>query len=56
LAALPFLVGGAMFLMNRDLAMPLFIDPRGRFMLGVAFVSLVTGLITMSIIVKRAVR
>jgi tight adherence protein B len=56
LAALPFVVGGAMYLMNRDLAMPLLIDPRGRFMLGVAFVSLVTGLTTMSILVKRAVR
>jgi tight adherence protein B len=56
LAALPFLVGGAMFVMNRDLIMTLFVDPRGRFMLGVAFLSLVTGMITMGVIVKRALR
>jgi Flp pilus assembly protein TadB len=34
----------------------LFIDPRGRFMLGVAFLSLVTGLAAMAIIVRRALR
>ena len=56
LAALPFLVGGVMYLMNRDLVAPLFTDPRGRFMVGVAFVSLVTGLSTMAVMVKRAVR
>jgi tight adherence protein B len=56
LAALPFLVGGAMYVMNRDLVLPLVADPRGRFMVGVAFVSLITGLSTMAIMVKRAVR
>jgi tight adherence protein B len=56
LAALPFLVGGAMYVMDRELITTLFVDPRGRFMLGVAFLSLVTGLTTMSIMVKRAVR
>jgi tight adherence protein C len=38
------------------LAESLLIDPRGRFMVGIAFVSLVTGLITMAIIVRRALR
>jgi tight adherence protein B len=56
LAALPFLVGGVMYAMNRDLMMPLFVDPRGRFMVGVAFLSLVTGLSIMAVMVKRAVR
>jgi tight adherence protein B len=56
LAALPFLVGGAMYVMNRDLVLPLVADPRGRFMVGVAFVSLIAGLSTMAIMVKRAVR
>jgi tight adherence protein B len=56
LAALPFIVGGAMWTMNRDLTLTLWVDPRGRFMLGVAFVSLVTGLTTMYVIVKRALR
>ena len=56
LAALPFIVGGAMWMMNRDLTLTLWVDPRGRFMLGLAFVSLVTGLTTMYVIVKRALR
>jgi tight adherence protein B len=56
LAALPFLVGAAMYVVNRDLGSTLFVDPRGRFMVGVAFVSLLTGLATMAMIVKRALR
>src|SRR6516165_2336307 len=56
LAALPFIVGGAMWMMNRDLTLTLWVDPRGRFMLGVAFLSLVTGLTAMYVIVKRALR
>jgi tight adherence protein B len=56
LAALPFLVGGAMYVMDRELVITLFVDPRGRFMLGVMFVSLMTGLMTMASMVKRAVR
>jgi tight adherence protein B len=56
LAALPFVIGGIMYLMNRELVLPLFVDPRGRLMLGVAFLSLVTGLGAMAVIIKRAVR
>jgi tight adherence protein B len=56
LAALPFVVGGAMYLLNRELAKMLFVDPRGRFMVGVAFLSLATGLTTMTVMVKRALR
>jgi Flp pilus assembly protein TadB len=56
LAVLPFLVGGAMYVLNRDLMELLLIDPRGRFMVGVAFLSLVMGLSTMAIIVRRALR
>jgi tight adherence protein B len=56
LAALPFIVGGLMYLMNRDLVRPLFSDPRGRFMVGIAFLSLVVGLTTMAVMVKRALR
>jgi tight adherence protein B len=56
LAALPFVIGGIMYLMNRELVLPLFVDPRGRLMLGVAFLSLVTGLGAMAMIIKRAVR
>jgi tight adherence protein B len=56
LAILPFVIGGLMFAMNRDLAMALVDNPRGRFMVGVAFLSLVTGLTTMAVIVRRALR
>jgi Flp pilus assembly protein TadB len=56
LAILPFVVGGLMYLMNRDLAMVLFDNSRGRFMVGVAVLSLVTGLGTMAVIVRRALR
>jgi tight adherence protein B len=56
LAVLPFLVGGIMYLMNPDFVRILFVDPRGRFMVGVAFLSLVTGLTTMAVMIKRAVR
>jgi tight adherence protein B len=56
LAALPFLVGGAMFLLAHDLATILFVDPRGLFMVGVAFLSLTTGLSSMYFIVRRAVQ
>ncbi len=56
LGVLPFVVGGLMYFLNRDLASVLIVDPRGRFMVGVAFLSLLVGLATMSMIVKRALR
>jgi tight adherence protein B len=56
LAALPFLVGGMMYLINRDLTRALFDDSRGRYMIGIAFLSLVSGLTTMAVIVRRALR
>jgi tight adherence protein B len=56
LAILPFIVGGAMFLVNHDLAMTLVDNSRGRFMVGVAFLSLLMGLTTMAVIVRRALR
>jgi tight adherence protein B len=56
LAALPFLVGGAMYVLNRSLVQPLLFDSRGRFMVGLAFLSLVTGVTIMHVLVRRAVR
>jgi len=56
LAALPFIVGTLMYVINRDLTLPLFVDPRGRFMVGVAFVMLLSGLSLMYLMIKRAVR
>src|SRR5437764_12686184 len=56
LAGLPFVVGGAMYVINNKLVQPLFADPRGRFMLGLAFVSLLSGLTVMFVLVRRALR
>jgi tight adherence protein B len=56
LAMLPFGVGGIMCLSNRELAAMLLVDPRGRFMVGVAFMMLLTGLGAMWAIVRRALR
>ena len=56
LAVLPFFVGAAMFAFNRDLASALFVDPRGRFMLGLAISSLVMGITVMMLLIKRALR
>jgi tight adherence protein B len=56
LASLPFIVGGAMYLLNYRLMQSLIVDPRGRFMVGVAFLSLTIGLTTMYVLVRRAIR
>jgi tight adherence protein B len=56
LAALPFVVTGAMYILSPELVFMLYGDSRGRFMVGIAFLSLVTGLTAMAVIVKRAVR
>jgi len=56
LGVLPFLVGGMMFLLNRPLMSVLFTDPRGRVMVGVALLSLIVGISTMGLIIKRTMR
>jgi tight adherence protein B len=56
LGALPPVVGALMFLINRNVMSILFVDPRGRFVLGVAFLSLVTGIATMAVMIKRSLR
>jgi tight adherence protein B len=56
LAILPFIVGGLMYVMNHDLGRVLVVDPRGRFMVGLALISLLTGLGIMVVIIKRAFR
>ena len=56
LGLLPFVVGGGLFLINRDLMSVMLVDPRGRFMLGVAFLSVVTGIIVMALIIKKSLR
>lgn len=56
LSVIPFVVAGAMSVLNPDLSHMLFVDPRGYRMLGVAMLSLLFGLGTMYVIVKRALR
>jgi tight adherence protein B len=52
----PFFAGGGLFLLNPGLIMMLFVEPRGRFMLGLAITFLLTGLGTMAILIRRVSR
>jgi tight adherence protein B len=56
LALLPFAVGGVIFLINPDLASVLLTDPRGRFVMGLAFLSQAIGVITMAIVINKSLR
>jgi tight adherence protein B len=56
IAATPFVAGVGPFLINRDFTSVLFIDPRGRFLLGIAVASLLTGLATMRALIKKNLR
>ena len=56
LALLPVFVATGLYFINRDLMSVLFGDPRGRFMLGIAFLDLLAGMAVMRAIIKRALR
>jgi tight adherence protein B len=56
IATTPFVAGVGLFLINRDLITVLFFDPRGRFMLGIAVASLLTGIAAMRALIKRNLR
>jgi len=56
IAAMPFIAGAGLFLINRDLMSVLFIDPRGRFMLGIAIGCLCFGILVMQAIIRRSLR
>lgn len=56
IATTPFVAGGGLFLINRELMSVLFVDPRGRFMLGVAVVCLLSGIVTMKALIKKNLR
>jgi tight adherence protein B len=56
LAILPFLVGGIMYALNREFMSILFDDSRGRFMVGLALVSVFFGIAVMVFIIKRSLR
>jgi len=55
-ATAPFIAGGGLFLINRDLMSVLITDPRGRFMLGIAAASLLTGIASMRVMIKKNLR
>ena len=56
LAILPFVVGAILFALNPSLMSILFHDARGRYMLGLAALSLLTGIAVMALIIRRALR
>ncbi len=54
LSALPFVAGSALYVMNRDYILRLFTTPEGKTLLGAAVVSLVLGLGTMHLMIRKA--
>jgi tight adherence protein B len=56
LALLPFAVGGLLCFLNPGLMSVLFNDSRGRFMLGMAFLSLAIGVAVMAVIIRKSLR
>jgi tight adherence protein B len=55
-AVMPFVAGLGLFAINRDVMSVLFVDPRGRFMLGIAVASLLLGIAVMKAMIKRSLR
>src|SRR6516162_5400089 len=55
-ATAPFIAGGGLFLIDRNLVSVLVTDPRGRFMLGIAAACLLTGIATMRVMIKKNLR
>jgi Flp pilus assembly protein TadB len=55
-ATTPFIAGVGLFLVNRQLMSTLFIDPRGRFMLGLAIAGLLSGVVAMRALIQRNLR
>jgi tight adherence protein B len=55
-ATMPFIAGLGLFLINREVMSILFVDPRGRFMLGVAIVSLLLGIAVMKAMIMKSLR
>lgn len=56
LALLPFAVGALLFFLNPSLMSVLLDDPRGRFMMGMALLSLAIGVTVMAVIIRRSLR
>jgi tight adherence protein B len=55
-ATTSFIAGVGLFLVNRQLMSTLFIDPRGRFMLGLAIAGLLSGVVAMRALIQRNLR
>jgi tight adherence protein B len=56
ISIMPFVAGVGLYLVKPDMMSLLFVDHRGRFMLGVAIVMLLLGIATMSAIIRRTLR
>ena len=56
IALTPFIAGAGLYLVKPDMVSLLFVDRRGRFMLGVAIVCLLLGITTMGAIIRRTLR
>jgi tight adherence protein B len=56
ISIMPFVAGGGLYLVKPDMMALLFADHRGRVMLGVAIVSVLLGIATMSAIIRRTLR
>jgi len=52
----PFVAGAGLYLVKPDMMSLLFVDHRGRFMLGIAIGSLLLGIATMGAIIRRTLR
>lgn len=52
-AATPLVAGVGLFLIDRELMRALLIDPRGRFLLELAAASLLSGIVSMKLLIKR---
>jgi tight adherence protein B len=55
-SAMPFIAAAGLFLINGHMMSVFFVDPRGRFMLGVAMGGLVLGIVVMKAIIRRNLR
>jgi tight adherence protein B len=55
-AAMPFVAALGLFAINQEVMSILFVDPRGRFMLGIAVVSLLLGIAVMKAMISRSLR
>ena len=55
-ATMPFIAGLGLFIINREVMSVMFVDPRGRFMLGIAAASLLLGVVVMKAMIRRSLR